>query len=205
MPAAIAEWGTQVERGEKEVRPAKPSKRFRELFEQVRANARLSRRLEEWKPRDVVVGRDVPATGDESAYGERTPERSLVQFLGFWKARKYHAMTDFVSDSRREPRGRLIAEIRERFKDVELSGFELKGIRDTAGAATHVLVRCTGEVLDRGPFDCEIDFRLFLEDENGLALAGDDGTWIVTTLFDTPRRILATLPPPVDSEDGDAD
>jgi hypothetical protein len=201
MLAAVAEWGIQVERGEKDGRPATPGKTFRELFEQMRQNARLRRRLEEWKPREIVVGRDVPAAGDVSAYGERTPERALVRLLSLWKARNYGAMTDYVWQPRGESRGKLAGEISKAFKHVRLSAFELKEIRDSAGAATHVIARCIGEVAERGAFGCEIDFRLLLEGEDGLALAGDAGTWTVPMLFDSPRRIAATLPPVVEAEE----
>lgn len=192
--AAIAEWGMTVERGEKLGRPPKQEKTFRELLKQLSDNARLRRRLEEWKPRDIVVGRDVAPSGEESQYPERTPERALVRMLTSWRSRNYGAMTEFVWRSQRESRRGLAGEVRQAFDDVRLKEFELREIRDAAGAATHVVVRCKGEVVDREPFDCEIEIRLFLEGDDGLAMMGDAGTWTIPMLFDVPRRIISTLP-----------
>jgi hypothetical protein len=190
---AVGEWA----RTDKVAPPPKPKITWGELFSKLRDNAQLKRRLEEWKPRTIVVGAHVPASGPETAYGETTPERALVRFLIAWKARNYGAMTEFVWGRirDRESTGKLAGDLRASFDDVRIHDFELVEIRDQAGAATHVRVKCKGEVVDQGPFDCEIEFRLFLEgDEGQLALAGDAGKWTIPMLFDSPRRIRATLP-----------
>lgn len=82
---AVGEWAKRIERGARHAPPPKPQKGLRDLFRMLADQARLRQRVDAWKPRALVVGRDVPASGPESCFGEQTPERALVRLLDLWR------------------------------------------------------------------------------------------------------------------------
>ncbi len=95
-------------------------------------------KLQEWKPRVIKLGQNIPATGGPDDYEKGTPERKLAEFLSDWKKARpdYRTMADCILLNSGDNKNAMPARIREIYNSKHLQSFEFNGIRDTAAART---------------------------------------------------------------------
>jgi hypothetical protein len=96
---SVREWALLAERGE--INPPSPEPEeettLLESYLRYRKTLNDGKRLEEWKPRKIIVGEDVPVKGDMDDYPVNSPERKLVEFLLLWEKRNYGGMSKFFT------------------------------------------------------------------------------------------------------------
>jgi hypothetical protein len=62
---AVREWALKAENGELTPPPEEPEPTLAEVLEKEQQIQESKKKREEWEPRDIVVGRDVPVTGNQ--------------------------------------------------------------------------------------------------------------------------------------------
>lgn len=106
-------------------------------------NKEDQRRIAEWKPRSLKIGKGVPATGNPEEYDNGTPERKLIDFFSYWKDKKYGCMAKCVLNKRGISEKKLAGELKERYNSSNLQSFELEGICDAAIARSVIKAKLT--------------------------------------------------------------
>lgn len=183
---AIRDWATKAEReGLEEPEPEKePS--FREIVDRMRENEATLNRLDAWEARDITIGEDIPSHGAPEDYPQLTPERAVVEYLGYWKERNYGYMAKYlelpfvqIEDPEIHP-GR----IREELCDRDLESFEILSVTDEVPAASDVEVKLA---LRREDDVKEVikSFRVVFSDRHGQALVRGDpkGRWSIINWY----------------------
>lgn len=177
---AVRDWAAKAERGLIEAPPPKPEKSWTDLFRQIRETDEDKKRLAEWRPRQIVVGKDVPNTGEPAMFGEGSPERKVIEFLCYWKARNYGRMAEHLPDTSGRI-SRIAGEVREIYGSIFLDKFAIEEITDKGPVITIVKVRLwcrrNGDASDN-----VLEFRLFSQDKNDRpAIPGKQGAvWRLT-------------------------
>lgn len=180
---ALREWALKAERDELEAPDEEDQtvwEMTQEAYDTMQQTEEIKQGIEEWVPREVAVGEDVPVSGEREDYPEGTPERALVEFLTYWKDGNYGLMAQSLmkpkSDGSEEA-----GEIRREFEGWDLQSFQLIEIDDIGAARTDIRVYVELEV-----FECETKgetcvtlIRLDEEAESASRGAGD-GTWTIT-------------------------
>ncbi|MGV8174391.1 MAG: hypothetical protein ACP5OU_01670 [Methanothrix sp.] len=97
--------------------------------------------IAEWKPRSIKLDQDIPAIGSPDKYEIGSPERRLVEFFVYWKAKNYGGMSEFIpkktgNDSLVSP-----GDLRKRYGQIHLQSYQLEGICDTAPARSVIKAR----------------------------------------------------------------
>lgn len=171
---ATRDWAMKAERGQLAAPPPEKPPTWRELLARVQENEVVKQQLDAWRPRDVQVGRDVPAAGTPETYPEGTPERALVEFLTGWTRRNYGAMSSGAAMWATPPNKKPMR-LREQYEHAQLRHFALEDVRDEAAAITVIDVALTceqsGQEVTR-----QHTVRMIHEDERGdPVLAGTPG------------------------------
>lgn len=180
---ALREWALKAERDELEA-PEKEEQTvwemIQETHETMQRTEEIKQGIDEWVPRDVVIGEDVSPSGEPEDYEEGTPERALVEFLTYWKEGNY----GFMAQSLIRPKSgeaEDAGEIRTEFEDWSLQSFRLEEIDDVGAARTDIMVNVVLEVFGRESSG-EACVTLIRLDEKGDSAVRDagDGTWTIT-------------------------
>jgi hypothetical protein len=171
---AVRDWAARAERDLIEAPPPEPEKSWSDLFHRIRETEEDKKRLMAWRPRQFVVGRDVPAVGEPAMFAEGAPERTVVEFLCYWQARNYGRMAEYLPDMS-GPISKVAGEVREIYSPILLYRFEIKQITDKAPAITIVRVRLWYRQ-NSDSRDTVLDCRLLSQDATGLpAVSGKPG------------------------------
>jgi hypothetical protein len=162
---AVRDWAVKAEGDLIEAPPPKPEKSWSDLFRQIRENEEDKKRLQSWTPRQLAVGKDVPITGEPDIFVEGSPERTVVEFLSYWKAKNYGRMAEYLTDTF-GPIRKVAGQVRETYGSTVLNRFEIDQITEQAPAISIIQVRlwyCRKE--DSG--DRVVEFRLLSQDAKG--------------------------------------
>jgi len=122
---AARDWALKAEQGML-VKPAdEPKKTFKQLAKQLLENEEDRKLLEAWQPRHLQLGEDVPTVGNPEQYDLGSPERALVEFLEYWKARNYGRMSGFIWRIEASSKNAAAGEMRSYYGDQLLEHFQL--------------------------------------------------------------------------------
>ena len=105
----------------------------------------LTERLSAWKPRKLIIGIDIPETGEPADFLTGTPEYALARFLNYWKKRNYGKMAEMFRIISSKHASVSPGELREKYKDMQLITFALKSVNDKNIFQTTIHVRLTYE------------------------------------------------------------
>lgn len=180
---ALREWALKAERDELEAPDEEDQtvwEMIQETYGTIQRTEEIKQGIDEWQPREVVVGEDVPSSGEPEDYPEGSPERALVEFLTYWKKGNY----GFMAQSLIKPKSgdcEEAGEIRREFEDWNLQSFQLKEIDDVGAARTDITVNVDLEALGResGGEACVTLIRLDSEGDSAIRDRGK-GTWTIT-------------------------
>jgi hypothetical protein len=136
---AVRDWAIKAEGNKLEEPPPKPNPSILDTLNQHRKNQETKQKIQDWKPR-IFTNQERFLSEVPSDYDENTPERKLVEFLSLWKARNYGHMAGCVQPKRDSSPSAMPKRIREFLGEIELTGFKIAQITDTAAAATDILV-----------------------------------------------------------------
>lgn len=175
---ALGEWARKVERGEKEPPAPTPKPSFTESLRAFVRKSKSHQRWRNWRPRNVVVGRDIPAVGTPNDYQLGTPERTLVEYLTLWRARNFGGMAKHVTIgvNKVDPRTRA-GDIHRAYRPRKLESFALRVVEERGPMVASISAACA----IAGGGENEIQFLLVYEDAKGdwLYTEWDQGTWRV--------------------------
>ncbi|MCU4744606.1 hypothetical protein [Natronoglomus mannanivorans] len=177
---AVREWAVKAENDELTPPPEESEPTVDEILEQERRIQEIKKQGDQWEPRDIVVGRDVPVTGKPEDFEEGTPEHGLVKFLHWWKKDNYGYMAEVQRTYEGDPENPGL--ISDQFRNIDLHSFELIEIEDFSPVFTDITVevdvsRFGGRTIK------EKELRVTrMGDDGKSAIPGvDDGTWVLTT------------------------
>lgn len=178
---AVRDWAAKAEQDLIAAPPPKPEKSWTDLFRRIKENEEDKKRLTAWRPRQIVVGKEVPNTGEPEMFGEDSPERKVVELLCYWKARNYGRMAECLPDTS-GPLSKVAGEVREIYGSIILDKFEIEDIVDKGPVITIVKARLWYH-RNGDASDSVLEFRLFSQDESGgPAIPGKPrAVWSLTT------------------------
>lgn len=178
---AVREWAMKVEQGELTEPEPKPKKSFlervKQLLETIRETTRERKRLEEWKPRHIVVGTDIPSSGKPDDYLEGSPEKVLVEYLHYWSKRNYGYMAKLTSI---DPSTKPPKRIKEHFSTKLLQSFMITNVFDRAAAMTLIPTTLVYKENDV-EITKDFEFRLLYQNDDFRPVTrGKDGCrWVI--------------------------
>lgn len=169
---ATHDWALKAEKGLIEAPPEEPQKTWNEILQQLRENQANKKQSEQWRPRDIIVGVDVPKTDVPERFTDGTPEKRLAEYLIFWKKKNYGYMARCLSAKWSPPVKEAPIHIRKIFESKTLKSFEFTSIRDSAAAmsiiSTKLVFEEYGEDVTKS-----FEFRLINENSEGDTQIGD--------------------------------
>jgi len=181
---AVRDWAIKAARNELDP-PDEEALEDKSLLESIRDYQKVRAETEsfkKWKPRDRVIGRDIPTFASSQDYEENSPERKMMEFCELWQEKNYgylaaRAFSPFMC---KKP-----GEVRKQFSSMELLEYRLTGIRDILPTIEDIdvwlkLIRNNHEV------ELEYTFRLICTDSNNeiVYLPREDTVWGVSTWWD---------------------
>jgi hypothetical protein len=181
---AIKDWAYAIKQGKKFAPPPKPELSLTELenvfkgyTESQNRNELVSKKIKNWKPRQLAIGFDVPEKGLSTEYKDYTPEQEAIRFVEYWTKGNYGAISKQIhhfSDipiSENKEAGRL----REIFKDKKLIDYKIIKISDCAPIITEITLSITVEY-NNEKYSKEITLRFLYEGvEGNILISGDTG------------------------------
>ena len=177
---SLRDWAIKVEKGA--IDPLSPEKTpgITDLVHLIQRNQEDQQLLREWKPRDVKSGRDISVSGKTESYEEGSPERSLAEFLGYWRDGNYgfmakKSLASLGSKGPANPRDLNLA-----YSKRALKAFEFEDIRDQAAAITVITTKLSYEEYGR-EVERSFEFRLINIDSKGnTQVRGQpDSSWFI--------------------------
>lgn len=96
--------------------------------------------LENWKPRKIIVGVDIPKTGASIEYDTNSPEKELVLFFENWKRKNYGNLANQIWDFHTIPESvkKKAGRLRESLGSIEIDSFNILGVDDQAPSITEI-------------------------------------------------------------------
>ncbi|MEK4424648.1 hypothetical protein [Solibacillus sp. FSL K6-1523] len=148
--------------------------------------------IDEWKKRDIVVGVSVSKNGKVEEYGEGTPEKCLIEVFKYINDNNFGYLADRIFyDSRQMSKAKKASEIKEQFKNISISNYEIQEIQDVAPAVTVIKVKINLEVNDKIE-SVDEEFRLIYSDneQNPFVRGATGGEWKVMDNFSAQWELI---------------
>jgi len=186
---SLRDWVDAIREGKSQEEKEYTTPTLKESFDQIKESWKQHEEIKkqreymdkDWKPRQIIIGSDLPSNGDIESYEEGTPERKLMKFLSFLTKNNYGKLAMYITNlsKQEESIGKLAGELRKVFEGKQLKDYELVNIIDK-GAALTVIETKLEFTNDQG--NSIIDnrvFRLIYQDNqsNTLIRGYHDGEW----------------------------
>jgi hypothetical protein len=187
---AINDWAKAIRDGKKNQPQDEKKLTFTESFNDLKKTlvkyqehknkiSELNNYIDNWKPRNLIIGVDIPNCGSIEDYKEFTPERDAVRFLTNWENKNYGAIAKQINYFTKEFNiGKEAGKVRIVFENKQLKKFEIKTIIDCAPAISEVFVDVQFE-FEQHDYEIEIKLRMIYQNKEGgtLVLGQDNGEW----------------------------
>ncbi len=181
---AVRDWAVKAEGKMLSEPPPEPPPTWSGLYQQIKEHTEWKNNweklFENWKPRNIVVGKDIPKNGELSNFESGTPESKTIEFLCYWKKKNFGNMARCLESSFRTPVNKLAQQVRECYQQSQLIDFELIKIGDEAPAISEVEVLLTyeqnGQVIEK-----TVEFRVLIYDEknNPTIFGNPNANWFI--------------------------
>lgn len=116
---------------------------IKESLARIQESKQTRKEISNWKPRTVVIGQDIPATGSSADYQDYPYIVKIVEMLDAWKNRNYgklstdlKRMFSFVSSERKRA-----GECRKFFENKMFDTFEIIEVEERACALSKIVVK----------------------------------------------------------------
>jgi len=173
---AVRDWAVALRKSIIEDKP----KTQRSIAEILTKQQDFKNIVTNWKPRNVVIGKDIPISGVISDFVDFTPERATVEFIFLMKSKNYGNMIKVINKLSKygETDKEILIRLRKLFTDINFIDFKFTKIRDLNFDTTEDTVELEIEYLGKKSF-LELSFRWDYVDQNGtsMALGQKGGTW----------------------------
>jgi hypothetical protein len=171
---ALRDWAVEIKNGKKGINKEFIPPTLEESVEQIAAgledlaeSRRQREYLQFWKARDITVGEDIPTKGKLDEYEEDTPEKAVMQLLGYISVRNYGKLANMLEYNRKyETIGKLAGKLRETFEGKNLVDYKLVNVCDIASAVSEIETQLIFEREEDGKrITDNRTFRLMYQDE----------------------------------------
>ena len=170
---ATSDWALKTEKGLLGKPPEKPNRTWKEIFQQIAENSKEKERLENWQPREIKLGIDVPVTGESNEFMEESPERKIVEFISYWRSSNYGYMAKCLHPLYGSTN---VGEVRDVFESKKLQAFTITEVFDFAPAVSEIEIDLVFEEFGE-EIKKSVRFRLLNTDEEGSSFTrGKPGT-----------------------------
>lgn len=172
---ALRDWADAIKKGkkgvDKEYTPPTPEESAGKLVQSLEGLQEIERQrefLDAWKSREIAVGKDIPVKGELNEYGTDTPEKAVIQFLGYISAKNYGKLANMLDiPSKNQTVKKLAGTLREIFEGKKLLDYKLVSVTDSASAVSEVETELVFEREEDGKQVCDNrTFRLIYKDGN---------------------------------------
>lgn len=125
---ALGDWAIEIKKGKKGVDKEFVPPTLEESADQIvksledlTETQRQREYLNEWKPRQITVGVDIPVKGELTEYEENTPEKAVMQLLAYITVKNYGKLAMMLEFNRKyDSVKKLAGKLREIFEDKKL-------------------------------------------------------------------------------------
>ncbi|WP_100402530.1 hypothetical protein [Bacillus sp. FJAT-42315] len=169
---SLADWAKGIKEGKKGITKEYELPTLEESSEQIASalevwqESRCQREfMDEWKPREVIVGVDIPVNGDLSEYGEDTPEKAVMEYISYIQVGNYGNLARMTTNySKSLTVGKLSGRLRKLFLGKSLISYELVSVTDSAPAISVIEAKLTFDISGK-QVENNREFRVIYEDE----------------------------------------
>ncbi len=182
---AVRDWAVKAEGKMLSEPPPEPQPTWSGLANQIKENSEWRNNWEilfkNWQPRNIIIGKDIPKTGELPEFQKETPESKVGEFLCYWKKKNYGNMGKCLQSNFTIPINKLALQVRERYQRSQLIDFELTEIRDKTASFTEVDTLITYEQ-DGQIFKKSVEFQVGIYDDNyNITISGmPNSSWFIT-------------------------
>jgi len=152
--------------------------------------------MDSFKRKPLLIGTDIPATGTPDAYPFNSPEKTLVEFLELWNAKKYGPMAEYVFLPSYLTKSKMAGRLRETFADKQPQSFLLIEITDLSSCKCDVTAKVAISHKFGYASDHTVTFRLLyckLGSTELVVNPSKEGRWKIVDNFGTIHQIGTTL------------
>lgn len=184
---ALKDWAIAIKQGKKNAPEPEQKKSFMEdlkdlketlrKYEQVKKKCdNIHSKVEKWKPRNIVIGTDIPANGLPKDFTDFTPEQATVFLLNNWINKNYGHIAKQIYKV--ENIGKEAKRVREVLSNKLLLSFRILSVEDKAPAISEILVHVSfnynGKTINK-----DINIRLICEGLNDSCsmIGEEDANW----------------------------
>lgn len=181
---AVRDWAVKAALNELEP-PEEEETEEKSLLESIRNYQKVmadTETLRKWEPRDLVIGRDIPAFAPSKDYEENSPERKMIEFCELWQKKNY----GYLAEKAFSPLlCKTPAEARNHLGHMELLDYRLTGRKELTPTTADIDVWLKFSRNDQ-EVELEYTFRLICTDSNDeiVYLPNEDTVWGVSTWWD---------------------
>lgn len=188
---AIKDWAKAIKEGKKVAPEPEKKLSFRENLAELKKSldqyaetktksAEVSRKVEQWSPRQINIGVDIPKSGDVSDYADFYPEKEAILFATYWQKKNYGKIAEQIQrfSSREISIGKEAKRIRELLEDKKLIDYGIIKIDDKSPAISEITLQVVYD-FNNETVTKLITLRFICEGNDGeIAMIGDKNcTW----------------------------
>lgn len=101
----------------------------------------VNRYLESWKPRTLIVGKDIPPNGEINEYNQFTPEQDAIKFLKKWESKNHGEIAKQICYFSKDINiGKEAGRVRKVFDKRTLKTYKINSVLDCAPAISEVMI-----------------------------------------------------------------
>ncbi|MBK7183958.1 MAG: zinc chelation protein SecC [Bacteroidetes bacterium] len=185
---AIKDWAFAIKQGKKNPPPPEPELTFEENLSQLKKtlddyseskkrNESVSKKVEEWKARQLLIGIDIPEKGASNDYKNFTPEQEAIRFAEYWSKNNFGSIAKqihhFIKGQINEKKE--AGKTRKVFEGKKLLDYKIVKVVDCSPAITEVSLAITVEHENK-QCNKEITLRFIYDGPKGeILIFGDTG------------------------------
>lgn len=185
---AIRDWAIAVNQGKRNPPPPEPELSITESLVQLKdtivdyseskkRNEIVSKKVEEWKARQLTIGIDIPEKGNSTDYMEYTPEQEAIRFAEYWSKKNYGAITKQIHQFTKTPinENKEAGKISKIFEGKVLLDYKIVKITDCSPAISEITLSTTFRH-DNKRHEKQLVLRFIYEGNKGeILIFGDKG------------------------------
>lgn len=184
---AVRDWALKAESGKLTAQSEPPAPTLSESLQQIQRTIKDVNMRRAWQPRDIVIGVTMPESGVPDDYDIESPERILIEFLSFWKARNYGKMAQHLTHKYKKYYGnKLPKKVSDYYKKRQLISYRIVEFESGSDGVNTSVIKVELAYTEDGQ-DKKIikDVILLSEDDLGkTSMRGKEGhRWVIDSAY----------------------
>jgi len=188
---AIRDWADAVKQGKKNPPTTEPElseidklNKLKDALGEYNADKKhledISEKIENWKPRDLVIGSDLLEKGTAKDYKDYSPEQEAIRFTEYWERNNYGAIAKQIHQFVKIPvnTNHDAKRVRNIFQGKKLIDYKIINVTDYAPSISEVSMIFLIEHEDK-QYNTQVTLRLIYEgaDRKLLVFGDREGQW----------------------------